>query len=115
VARAQWIITAVVVEGRSKTEVAPANKGSPATRCNTGQSLSTPRPSAFLLQSRGPHHSPHAVAADTEDAIIRLRKELSKQGLDAGAKTIAAHLTRCQPAVSGRPVPAVSTIWRILS
>jgi len=49
-------------------------------------------PAAFQPRSRRPHHSPHAVDADTEDAIIRLRKELSKQGLDAGAETIAAHL-----------------------
>jgi hypothetical protein len=39
-----------------------------------------------------------------EDAIIRLRKELPKQGLDAGAETIAAHLARCKPGESGRPV-----------
>jgi hypothetical protein len=30
------------------------------------------------------------VDADTEEIIIRLRKKLSKQGLDAGAETIAA-------------------------
>ena len=48
--------------------------------------------------------------------IIRLRKELSKQGLDAGAETIAAHLARQAPGDGGRlAVPAVSTIWRILS
>jgi hypothetical protein len=48
--------------------------------------------------------------------IIRLRKELSKQGLDAGAETIAAHLARQIRTGSGRAaVPAVSTIWRILS
>jgi transposase InsO family protein len=41
---------------------------------------------------------------------------LSKQGLDAGAETIAAHLARQIPADGGRPaIPAVSTIWRILS
>ena len=54
--------------------------------------------------------------ADTEDVIVRLRKELSKQGLDAGAETIAAHLARQTPGDGGRlVVPAVSTIWRILS
>ena len=51
----------------------------------------------------------------TEEMIIRLRKELSKQGLDAGAETIAAHLACCEPAESSRPVLAVSTIWRILT
>jgi hypothetical protein len=43
--------------------------------------------------------------------IIQLRKELSKQGLDAGAETIAAHLT----SVRVDTVPATSTIWRIVS
>jgi hypothetical protein len=73
-------------------------------------------PSAFQARSRRPHHSPHAVDADTEEMIIRQRKELSKLGLDAGAETIAAHLARKIPAGGGRPaVPVVSTIWRILS
>ena len=42
---------------------------------------------------------------------MRLRKTLTKKGVDAGGETIAAHL-----AVAGiMPVPAVSTIWRILA
>jgi hypothetical protein len=41
-------------------------------------------PAAFQPRSRRPHHSPHAVDSDTEEMIVRLRKELSKQGLDAG-------------------------------
>jgi hypothetical protein len=53
-----------------------------------------------------------AVSLAVEDRIVRLRKTLSKQGLDAGADTIAAHLT-ADSAVT--KVPAVSTIWRILS
>ena len=72
---------------------------------------------AYQPRSRRPHHSPHAVTAEVEDQIIRLRKELSKQGLDAGAETIAAHLTGPTPgSTPAHPdVPAVSTIWRILS
>ena len=114
-ARAQLIITAVVVEGRSKTEVA---RDYGVSRYWVQQLVGRYRgegPAAFQPRSRRPHHSPHAIDADTEDAIIRLRKELSKQGLDAGAETIAAHLARCEPAESGRSLPAVSTIWRILS
>jgi transposase InsO family protein len=65
---------------------------------------------AFQPRSRRPRTSPHAVGAELEDQIIRYRKELSKKGLDAGAETIAAHLQ-----IAGvDPVPAVSTIWRIL-
>ena len=66
---------------------------------------------AFEPRSRRPHHNPRAVGLEVEDQIIRLRKTLSRQGLDAGAETIAAHLA----AEGVSPMPAVSTIWRILS
>jgi hypothetical protein len=55
-------------------------------------------PSAFLPRSRRSHDSPHAVAADVEEMIIRLRKELSKQGLDACRKASP----RTWPAASRR-------------
>jgi hypothetical protein len=112
---AQLIITAVTLEGRTKSEVA---RDCGVSRYWVQQLVSRYQregPAAFQPRSRRPHHSPHAVSADTEDLIIRLRKELSKQGFDAGAETIAAHLTRQAPDDGGRlAVPAVSTIWRIL-
>ena len=49
--------------------------------------------------------------AGLEEHIVRLRKTLDKHGYDAGAATIAEHLTR-DPTIAD--VPAVSTIWRIL-
>ena len=66
-------------------------------------------PAALAAATHQPARGPAAV----EDQIVRLRKELTKQGLDAGADTIRSHLA----AHRGRrpPVPAVSTIWRILS
>jgi transposase InsO family protein len=113
---AQLIITAVTLEGRTKSEVA---RDYGVSRYWVQQLVSRYQregPAAFQPRSRRPHHSPHAVSADTEDVIIRLRKELSKQGLDAGAETIAAHLARQAPGDGGRlVVPAVWTIWRILS
>jgi transposase len=116
VARAQLIITAVVAEGRSKSEVARDYGVSRYWVQQLVQRYQREGPSAFLPRSRRPHHSPHAVDADTEEMIIRLRKELSKQGLDAGAETIAAHLARRTPIGGGQlAVPAVSTNWRILS
>lgn len=42
---------------------------------------------------------------------MRLRKTLTKRGLDAGADTIATHLAT-DPNITN--VPAISTIWRIL-
>jgi transposase InsO family protein len=49
------------------------------------------------------------VAAEVEDQIVALRKDLAGQGLDAGPHTIAWHL-----AGRGDPVPSVATIWRVL-
>jgi hypothetical protein len=108
------IITAVVAEGRSKTDVARDYGVSRYWVQQLVQRYQREGPIVFWPRSRRPHHSPHPVDADTEEMIIRLRKELFKQGLDAGAETTAAHLACCQSAGSGRPVPAVSTIWRIL-
>src|SRR5829696_1123906 len=113
---AQLIITAVTVEGRTKTEVARDYGVSRYWVQQLVQRYEREGPSAFQPRSRRPHASPQAVDADTEEMIIRLRKELSKQGLDAGAETIAAHLARQASTGEGRPAtPAVSTIWRILS
>jgi hypothetical protein len=66
---------------------------------------------AFTPRSKRPHSNPRAVEAALEERIIRLRKELSRKGWDAGADTIRSHLLREVPAAR---VPAVSTIWRIL-
>jgi hypothetical protein len=55
-----------------------------------------------------PHTNARAVRPDVEDRILRLRKNLTKQGFDAGAETIAA--PRRRPTTN---VPAVSTVWRI--
>jgi transposase InsO family protein len=60
-------------------------------------------------QSRRPLSSPFQTASSVEDDIVRLRKELSDAGLDAGADTIRWHLER-----SGVRVPAPATVWRIL-
>lgn len=57
-------------------------------------------------RSRRPHHSPEMIAAELEDEIVRLRKQLP---LDNGAQTIAYHLER-----TGWPVPSVRTIHRAL-
>ncbi|WP_156942868.1 hypothetical protein [Mycobacterium genavense] len=68
-------------------------------------------PAAFESHSRRPHHHRHVVSAEVEDKIVGLRKSLSRRGYDAGAGTIAEHLTR-DPTITN--VPAISTIWCIL-
>jgi transposase InsO family protein len=109
---AELVITSVLVEGRSKSEVARDYRISRYWVHQLVTRFQVEGEAAYQPRSRRPHRSPHAVSAEVEERIIRLRKELSKQGLDAGAETIRVHLQR-HP--DGARVPAVSTIWRVLS
>jgi transposase InsO family protein len=108
---ARLVITAVKVEGRSKSEVARDYAVSRYWVQQLVRRFEAEGEAAFQPRSRRPHHRPNAVPAQLEDRIIRLRKELSKKGLDAGAETIRVHLGRD----THESVPAVSTIWRVLS
>jgi transposase InsO family protein len=110
--KAQLVITAVVLEGRSKSEVARDYDVSRYWVQQLVKRYETEGAAAFEPHSRRPHHNPHTLSAAVEDKIVRLRKTLDKAGYDAGAATIAEHLAR-DPTVTN--VPAVSTIWRILS
>jgi transposase InsO family protein len=47
---------------------------------------------AFEPRSRRPKTSPSAISPDTVELIVRLRKDLAGQGLDAGPHTICWHL-----------------------
>jgi transposase InsO family protein len=109
---AELVITSVVVEGRSKSEVARDYRVSRYWVHKLVSRYESEGEAAFRPRSRRPHSNPRAVGADLEDRIIRLRKELAKQGLDAGAETIRVHLQR-DPALSR--VASVSTIWRVLT
>jgi transposase InsO family protein len=63
-------------------------------------------PAGLVERSRCPHSSPGRVSVATEEAIIRLRKELP---LECGAQTIAYHLAR-----RGETPPSIATINRVL-
>ena len=114
--KARLIITAVVVEGRTKSEVARDYEVSRYWVQQLVHRYAAEGEAAFRPRSRRPHHSPHAVPAELEDEIVRLRKELARNGLDAGADTIRTHLARRTPRSGQAPpqLPAVSTIWRVL-
>jgi transposase InsO family protein len=109
--KAQLVITAVVLEGRSKSEVARDYDVSRQWVQQLVKRYEADGDAAYLPRSRRPHHSPQAITIEVEDRIVRLRKTLTKRGLDAGADTIAAHLAT-DPSITN--VPAISTIWRIL-
>jgi transposase-like protein len=48
----------------------------------------------LIPRSRRPKHSPTATSDELENEIVLLRKQLSEEGLDAGAQTIHWHLSR---------------------
>jgi transposase InsO family protein len=108
---ARLVITAVTVEGRSKTSVARDYGITRFWVQTLVKRFAAEGEAAFEPHSRRPHSNPRAVDLDVEDQIVRLRKSLTKKGLDAGAETIAFHLEQA----GVLPVPAVSTIWRILT
>ena len=107
---ARLVVTAVRVEGRSKSEVARDLGVSRRWVHELVRRFDAEGEAGLVPRSRRPRSSPRATPREVEDEIVALRKELADQGLDAGAVTIAAHLERSR----GRS-PAPSTIWRVLS
>ncbi len=107
---AQLIVTSVLVEGRSKSEVAREYGVSRRWVITLVQRFLAEGETGLIPRSRRPLSSPSRTDGAVEEEIIKIRKDLDKHGHEAGAATIAAHLqTR-----HGHS-PAVSTIWRILT
>jgi transposase InsO family protein len=106
---ARYVVDAVVIEGRSYREVAAAHG---VSKSYVGKLVGRFREGgydAIAPRSRAPRRIPHRTPDQVEDEIVRLRKELTELGVDAGAQTIHYHLSR-----SRTEVPSVSTIWRVL-
>ena len=110
---AGYVINAVLVEGRSVTEVCEAHDVSRSWLYELIARYRELGDAGLRPQSRRPRSSPTRVDAAVEDEIVALRKELTDLGVDAGAHTIHYHLERryrrCR-----RSVPSVATIWRVL-
>jgi transposase InsO family protein len=105
--RARLVITAVTVEKRPVSEVARSYGVARSWIYTLLARYQAEGDAAFEPRSRRPRTSPRAISADTADLIVRLRKELTDQGLDAGPVTIAWHLerhhqTRVSPATISR-------------
>lgn len=110
---AKLVVTAVLVEGRSKSEVARSYGVSRRWVITLVARFLAEGEAGLAPRSRRPVSSPHRTARAIEDEIVELRKDLDRDGHDAGAATIAYHLgQRHGPEFT---VPAVSTIWRILA
>src|SRR5437016_3039119 len=106
----ELVVAAVFLEKRPKAEVARTYGLSRRWVHELCRRFEMYGHAGLKPASRRPHRSPHQTPPEVEDAIVSLRKLLDDQGLDAGAHTIAYHLSK----VFDR-VPSVSTIWRILA
>jgi transposase InsO family protein len=107
---ARLVVTAVRIEGRSKAEVSRDYGVSPRWVYELVRRFDAEGEAGLEPRSRRPRGSPQQTAIQVEEEIVELRKALADEGLDAGAHTIAYHLSRRHGMA-----PAVSTIWRILS
>jgi transposase InsO family protein len=107
---ARLVVTAVRLEGRTKAEVSRDYGVSARWVYELCRRFDQEGEAGLEPRSRRPGRSPQRIPEAVEDEIVELRKELTDQGLDAGAHTIAFHLHRRHGAA-----PSVATIWRMLS
>lgn len=107
---ARLVVTAVLVEGRSKAAVARDYGVSRRWVHELVRRFDAEGEEGLEPRSRRPRASPHRISDALEDEIVHLRKTLVEEGLDAGAHTIAYHLHRRHGSA-----PAASTIWRVLT
>ena len=90
--KARLVITAVLVEGRSQSQVARDYGVSQGWISRLIKRYTLEGDAAFTPRSRRPHTNPTRLPQTTIDLIISLRTELAGKGLDAGPHTIAWHL-----------------------
>jgi transposase InsO family protein len=106
---AQYAVTAVLVEGRSLRSVAASTGRSKSW---VGRHVALYRQggeAALTPLKRGPATAINRTPPEMEDAIVAMRKHLSDQGYDAGARTLRYHLQ-----LSEGTAPARATIHRVL-
>lgn len=108
--KARLVITAVVVEGRSQSEVARAYGVSQSWISKLVARYSREGEAAFEPRSRRPRTSPGRLPEAAVALIVELRTELAGKGLDHGPQTIAWHLRHHHGIIV-----AVSTIHRHLT
>src|SRR3954469_425139 len=108
--KARLVITAIEVEARSPAEVIAAYGVSRSWLYELLARYRAEGDAACEPRSRRPHSSPGSTPAQTVELVLRIRKQLSDAGLDAGADTLAWHLTQHHRITLSR-----ATIHRILA
>lgn len=91
--KARLVITAVVREHVSQAEAARRYGVSPGWVSKLMARWRAEGEAAYEPRSRRPHSSPAGTAARTVELVLALRARLTRDGLDAGADTIAWHLS----------------------
>jgi transposase InsO family protein len=105
----RYVVDAVVLEGRSPTEIARLHGISRSWLYRLLARYRQGGYPALAPRSRRPHSCSHQTPPLIDAAIVALRAELAAAGHDAGPATIAHHLDRRFEAA-----PSPATMWRIL-
>jgi transposase len=103
------VITAVILKHRQIAEVATTYGVARNWIYKLPARYKTEGKAAFEPRSRRPHTSPTATAPEVIDLDLRLRKELTAKGVDAGPQTIGWHLHHHQILVSAATISRICT------
>jgi transposase InsO family protein len=103
------LVVTAVLAGQSQSEVARTYGVSQGWVSRLMARYRAEGQAAFEPLSRAPKTSPGSTPPQTVELVLRLRKQLSEAGLDAGADTIGWHLTHHHGTTVSR-----ATINRIL-
>ncbi|MCA1696612.1 MAG: integrase core domain-containing protein [Actinobacteria bacterium] len=106
---ARFVVDAVVLEARSYRDVAAAHGVSKSWVCELVARYRAGGYGALAPRSKAATTIANKTPPELEDRVVRIRKQLTDEGFDAGAHTIHYHLSLTDPSP-----PSVSTIWRIL-
>jgi transposase InsO family protein len=107
--KARLVVAAVEVEHRQVSEVARDYRVARSWIYTLLTRYRAEGEAGLEPRSRRPASNPRQLPPLAEERIVKLRKQLAEQGLDAGPHTIAFHL-RTQTGSA----PAVSSIYKIL-
>src|SRR5215212_9169874 len=91
---AEYVINAVLVDKQRVADVAAARGMSKSWLYELLARYRELGSDGLTPSSRRPHSSPTQVSSEMEEEIVELRKNLTAEGLDAGATTIQYHLQR---------------------
>jgi transposase InsO family protein len=107
--KAAYLVEAHLREGRAVAELAAAHGVHRSWLYKLITRYKDGGREALEPRSRRPRSCPHKTSLEVDERIVGLRRELIRQGHDAGPHTIARHLER-----EFAEVPSVATIWRVL-